>query len=1626
MAALRALTQSEEVPIDPEMNKAAYAACVAAREALGKPITLEVTPDLNQTALLGVEAQLAVLKAQSAIREAESIGGSAVAGAAGGAAGGGGGGLLTALGYGGGSILGAFTALGNLFSAKFGSILSLAGFGPEHLLTTGIGLAGSAAGAGIGAGLLGLGSLGVSGVGLATDAAGMGQAAGDARTYTADLNALNKAIAVYGKGSLEAASAQYQLNQDMAGLSPQALKAVKALSSVEGQFHSLFDKFTSPAEAKGANILSGIVKTAEAFLPTIGKFASQNMTIIGNALKPLESWMKGPGLGYFNVLEKKFQSDLPTAMQAFTQGLELLLRTLAFIAPYTGRLIHDLARLTTEANGSDWGKFSGWITKMIGLFRTWSKFIVILVKDIADLFGLTAGLGSGIITELTGYLEQLHTALQSTGKQSNLGDFFQLHKQEILQLIELFVHFGTSVTKAYLAIAPALISIAVLVLRVVNAMIDLVQHIPGGSMALGFIFLAGKMGILLPLLVGAGKDATLLQKAISGLGEASGLHKLVSDLKTMGSVLLSEMGDKAKKAFSEFATNAKVGIGRGTTAMKGWATSAGQSLTGFVTVSKTRLGKFATDAKSAATRAGTALKGWAQPGITALSTFASQIKTKLEPLATQARTVAGKALGAIKGFASNAATAIAGLAAKIKTTKLWTALISGLSGVGNAIKGLVVKFGTLVLGEEAVAAATNGVSFATKALMATSLLAIVAVVYELYKHLGLLRTALIVLAAAIAIVTTAVIAFDIAAAPEEVLLILLEIAVVGLIAALVLLGYGIYELATHWRQAWAFIKEAAVDAWHLIDDVIHWIINLFAGAQTWLVEAGKDILLGLVHGIEGGAKAAVDAVKHIGHDIISGIKSVLGVFSPSKITMQAGKDTTAGLTLGISAGSAAAVGAAKKVSSQIISAFGSLGQTSKIASSVKGLEGIFSGLAGTFTNLDTAASKAAGIKTDLTQIGSGMSTLASHIPALSGDLDKVNTAFTKIGGNKTLSSVGTHLSVLGGVFVSFGKMASASGQVTGAAVLRIIGALQLLEQASGPIKTSIGGVVNSFHKLDTSKTVIPQLTQLGKVFSNLGGLFNSMASIAKTSASLTVTAINNIIGVLWNLDAKAPLIRNAIKDLEGQMSKLGSLKKVNKELSDIGTLFGNLATVLGNLSKAAASAASLTPKSIGDIGKAFSDLKLVLGGLPADIESVSSTIISDFTNLATDSQNALNPLPASVKAASALVVGDMNTLQSGVRTAGTNTASSFRTLASGVQSILSNQLVNDVRTFVTSVTTSFNQLPGAVNSVRGQVVGDLTTFQAQVHNTLSPIPGIVNGIGTATRSALANLFPSSAVSAAVGSAQTLVWNVGLTMNQIPGVVANVGPAASAAAYGVANGMVGTINGFYGDFYSAGASLMEGLSAGINSAAGAVGAAAAAAASNALASAKAASKSHSPSLLFAELGYDWGLGLVQGLNSAKSVIANAANTVIPSSVGHPGSAVGGAGGGITLNMEVNYQINAPGGNPGASPGRHRRERGDPPEGHAQLPQGRRWNEVSLMPETAYLRRCLICGRNLIPNSDGWWTPPWKCVECRQSWWVAELSQDARKAFRREQLGLRPPREPAARGHSGRGGRGAGRG
>jgi hypothetical protein len=47
---------------------------------------------------------------------------------------------------------------------------------------------------------------------------------------------------------------------------------------------------------------------------------------------------------------------------------------------------------------------------------------------------------------------------------------------------------------------------------------------------------------------------------------------------------------------------------------------------------------------------------------------------------------------------------------------------------------------------------------------------------------------------------------------------------------------------------------------------------------------------------------------------------------------------------------------------------------------------------------------------------------------------------------------------------------------------------------------------------------------------------------------------------------------------------------------------------------------------------------------------------------------------------------------------------------------------------------------------------------------------------------------------------------------------------------------------------------------------------------------------------------------------------------------------------------------------------------------------------------YRTKCPIDGFELLPVALDSTVPPWFCMRCRHSWWVTQLSEDARKQFR----------------------------
>lgn len=99
--------------------------------------------------------------------------------------------------------------------------------------------------------------------------------------------------------------------------------------------------------------------------------------------------------------------------------------------------------------------------------------------------------------------------------------------------------------------------------------------------------------------------------------------------------------------------------------------------------------------------------------------------------------------------------------------------------------------------------------------------------------------------------------------------------------------------------------------WDAVNSIPSGIWRLVSGAGSWLVNTGKDIVTGLWNGIVGMGGWLFDKITgFISRNIPGPVKSVLGIFSPSRVMAGLGQDIAEGLVVGISSKTADVVRAA--------------------------------------------------------------------------------------------------------------------------------------------------------------------------------------------------------------------------------------------------------------------------------------------------------------------------------------------------------------------------------------------------------------------------------------------------------------------------------------------------------------------------------------------------------------------------------------------------------------------------------------------------------------------------------------------------------------------------------------------
>ena len=279
---------------------------------------------------------------------------------------------------------------------------------------------------------------------------------------------MQTAIQEYGRNSQQAASAQQALNESLKGFSPIARNAVLAAAQTSQGFKAMFDAATGGAERTGAEIINQAMKVGENFLPTIGKFAGQNMDIIQHAIQPFFSWLKsaafsgpgqGGGLGIFTNLEQIFQARLPTSIGAITQALELFTKIIDVAAQQTGGFTQRLDAFFTKWNSpANFGQVADEVNKLIGLFRTWMGLLGSVTGLVIDLFKPAVGLGAQFATSLTDIINKIREWVTATGTQNVLRNLFTAHLQQVKELgllIQALLPLLESTVSAFLQIEAA-------------------------------------------------------------------------------------------------------------------------------------------------------------------------------------------------------------------------------------------------------------------------------------------------------------------------------------------------------------------------------------------------------------------------------------------------------------------------------------------------------------------------------------------------------------------------------------------------------------------------------------------------------------------------------------------------------------------------------------------------------------------------------------------------------------------------------------------------------------------------------------------------------------------------------------------------------------------------------------------------------------------------------------------------------------------------------------------------------------------------------------------------------------------------------------------------------------------
>ncbi|MET7333269.1 phage tail tape measure protein [Nonomuraea sp. NPDC005650] len=135
------------------------------------------------------------------------------------------------------------------------------------------------------------------------------------------------------------------------------------------------------------------------------------------------------------------------------------------------------------------------------------------------------------------------------------------------------------------------------------------------------------------------------------------------------------------------------------------------------------------------------------------------------------------------------------------------------------------------------------------------------------------------------------------------------------------------DLQSDTSAKWEGIKKAATDK---ASDLVAWLKGLpgkikaeFAAAGTWLLQAGRDLINGMINGVKAKAGELAAAARGTVQSAVDAAKNLLGIHSPSTVFAEIGKWSVKGLIQGLESEQGQAVSTVERMVDQIKKAFAS-------------------------------------------------------------------------------------------------------------------------------------------------------------------------------------------------------------------------------------------------------------------------------------------------------------------------------------------------------------------------------------------------------------------------------------------------------------------------------------------------------------------------------------------------------------------------------------------------------------------------------------------------------------------------------------------------------------------------------